>query len=153
MRYLFAWITVAAAWGQTLQIPPAAVSRGSANLFRLIFTSAADRRVAALQWELVIPQELQIDTGSVVPGTAAEAAGKSIKCAGRTEPKTGKILTCILAGGADPIQDGAVAIVKFSAAGDAQRGVVTARIQKVIGVSVDLKKITIADAGGAITIR
>lgn len=154
---ILTWIVAATAWGQTVEMTPAAVDRGSANIFRILLHPQAgkptDKPLVALQWELAVPRGLQIEAPGVVPGTAADLAGKSVNCATRTDPKNGKICVCILAGGIQKIQEGAIAIVKFSAAADAQPGKAIIRIQKIQGVSADLKTVEIADASTPITIR
>jgi hypothetical protein len=142
-----------AAWGQTLQIPPVAVNRASANILRLIFTGRPDHPVSALQWELIVPRGLRIDAPDVVPGTAAESAGKSISCSNRPAPKDGKICVCVLIGGIQPIPDGAIAIVKFSTPGNAPKGKATVRMQNILGVSADLKKLPVPDSAGTITVQ
>jgi len=142
-----------AAWGQTLQIPPVTVNRDSANILRLVFTGRPDQPVSAIQWELVVPREFQIEAADVVPGTAAESAGKSISCSNRTTPKEGKVCLCVLIGGVRPIPDGAIAIVKFSTAADLTKGTASVRLQKILGVSSDLKKLPVPDSSGAIKVQ
>jgi hypothetical protein len=154
---ILTWIVAATAWGQTVEMTPAAVDRGSANIFRILLHpqagKPADKPLLALQWELAVPRGLQIEASGVVAGAAADQAGKSVNCATRTDPKNGKICLCILVGGAQKIQEGAIAIVKVSAAADAQRGNSIVRMQKILGVSPDLKGVELADATTQITIR
>lgn len=145
-------VAMTAAWGQTVQIPPVTVNRDSANILRLLYTGRADQPVSAIQWELVVPKEVRIDAADVAPGTAAESAGKSISCSNRTTA-AGKLCICVLIGGVKPIPDGAIAIVKFSTAADAPTGAATVKLQKILAVSVDLKKMPLTDAAGTIKIQ
>ena len=151
-RCWLAWVTMTAAWGQTLQIPPVTVNRESANILRLVLTGRPGHPVSALQWELIVPRGLQIDAPHVVVGTAAESAGKSISCSNRNAPK-GKICVCVLIGGVQPIPDGAIAIVKFSTSGNTPKGKATVRVQNILGVSADLKKLPVPDSAGIITVQ
>ena len=90
----------------------------------------------------------------MVPGTAADLAGKSVNCATRTDPKNGKICVCILAGGNQKIQEGAIAICEVLRGGRRTTGnSIGTCIQKIQGVSADLKTVEIADASTPITIR
>jgi hypothetical protein len=153
IRLILALTFAGVSWAQTLEIPGAAVTRGSANIFRILLTPNADRPVAALQWELVVPVGLRIEAKDVVVGSAAESAGKSVSCSSRNDPKDGRVCMCILAGGIQSLGEGAIAIVKFSAAADANPGQAIVRMQKIQGVSADLKTVPIAGAEAPITIR
>jgi hypothetical protein len=143
----------ATSWGQTLEMPSVAVDRGSANIFRIVFNPRADKPVAALQWELVAPGSLKIEAAGIVSSSGIEAAGKSITCSNRAIPQDGEVSLCILAGGKQTIPGGAIAIVKFTAATDAKPGQAIVRLQKIQGVSSDLKKVAIADTSATMTIR
>jgi hypothetical protein len=140
-------------WGQTLEMPPVVVDRGSANIFRIVFNPRADKPVAALQWELIAPGSLKIEAAGIVSSSGVDTSGKSITCSNRVVPKDGEVSLCILAGGTQPIPGGAIAIVKFTAAADAKPGPAIVRLQKIQGVSLDLNKVAIADTSATMTIR
>jgi hypothetical protein len=152
-KLIFAGIVAITAWGQTLEISPVTVERGSANIFRIVLDPRVDQPIAALQWELLVPSGLEIEPKGIVTGAAADAAKKSMRCSNQSESKQGRISACILAGGVQEIQAGAIAIVKFAAKADAQPGKAVVRLQRVQGVSADLKRVVIADTNAEITIR
>jgi hypothetical protein len=153
IRLIIALFGIIAVRAQTLEIPSASVDRGSANIFRIMLKSQAQKPITALQWELTIPSGLRVTTDGIVLGDAAESSGKSVACSNRTDTKNGTVYACIVAGGLKPIHGGTVAIVKFSATGDSKAGAVTIGLQRILGVSGDLQKVPIADASTAITIR
>jgi hypothetical protein len=154
MRFTLAWLFLAAAgWAQKLDIPHLAVDRGSANMLRILFHPNTDKPIVALQWQVLVPAGLFIETSGVVAGTAAGSSGKNITCASRTDPEEGKICVCILAGGAQRLPKGPIAILKLTAAKDVPRGTLTMKLQKVLAVSADLQKIQIPDTTASITIR
>jgi hypothetical protein len=140
------------ACAQTLTITPASVDRGTSNIFRILLKPAPNQALTALQWELAIPPGLRVDVSDIVASSAAESSEKTIACAIRRDqpPVT---IACLMAGGRRPLSEGAVAIVKFAAAANAHRGPFAVRVQKALGVSIDLKKIPIADSTATITIR
>jgi hypothetical protein len=152
-KLIYVLLATTAVRAQTLEIPAASVDRGSANIFRVVLRSQAQKPITALQWELIIPPGLLVAADSVATGDAAETAGKSVTCSNRTDTKNGTICACIVAGGLKPVQGGTIAIVKFSAAGGAKAGAVTIGLQRILGVSADLQKVPIADATTAINIR
>jgi hypothetical protein len=144
IRFTFAWLVVTTAWAQAVTVAPVVVDRGSANIFRLLLKPQRENPVVALQWELAAPRGIQIDPAGAVPGTVSESAGKSISCSNRTDPKDGtRICVCILVGGIQPIQEGVIAIVKFNAASDIPAGQAVVQLQKIEGVTADLKRVQI----------
>jgi hypothetical protein len=140
--------------GQTLEVKPVSVSPGSANIFRVVLKPDPAKPVAGLQWDVVYqPVLLRIEPAGILPGSAAEAAGKSITCARRPSDAKTAHLTCILAGGVQPVVAGVLAIVRLDAEPQAPKGVTTVGLEKIIGVSSSLKSITIASATVKVTIR
>ena len=148
IRFLFACLAVATVWGQTITVSPATVEKGSANIFRIEFKPRSDKPVVALQWEMTPPRGIQIEAAGVVSGTATDAAGKSVHCSSRDAS-----CICILAGGNQPLKEGPIVIVKFTAANDAPLGAGIIRIRKIQGVSPDLQALPIAEANATITVR
>jgi hypothetical protein len=130
------------------------VARGSANIFRLALKPDPAKPLVALQWEFVYPAgAVRIEPSGIRPGSAAEAAGKSITCAER--PPDGKALrlACILAGGIQPVSAGVLAIIRVDAAPEAPKGAMTLGLERVAGVSPAIESIPIARASVRITIR
>lgn len=153
IKLIVGLLAILAVRAQTLEMPSASVDRGSANIFRIVLKTQAQRPITALQLELVIPPGLRVAGDGIVPGDAAEAAGKSVSCSNPTETKNGTVFVCIFAGGFKPIQTGTLAIVRFSAASDSRAGTVSLGLRNILGVSADLRKIQLADTSSAITIR
>jgi hypothetical protein len=153
MRFVLALLAVTGAWGQSLEVTPSAVDRGSANIFRILLKSAAGKELAALQWELMVPVQITIEVSGIVTGDAAEGAGKSLTCAAKRSDEPGRIFACILAGGLKTMPAGAIAIVRYAAAENASPGSALVRVEKAVGISADLKKIAVSSGDGVITIR
>src|SRR5262245_14112170 len=128
--FLFAFAT----FGQTLEANPVSVARGSANIFRLALKPDAAKPLVALQWEFAYPAGLlRIEPSGVVPGPAAETAGKSITCGQKASNGKTLRLACILAGGTQMISAGVLAIVRADAASDAPKGLTTIGLERLMG--------------------
>ena len=141
------------ALAQTLEITPVTVDQGSANIFRIVLKPKAEKPIAALQWELVYREGIRIEPSGVVPGTASEAAGKSLTCARKPAAGADSILACILAGGVQTISAGAIAIVRFEAVKDSPKGERNVAVQKIIGVSPTLESIPVETTKASISVR
>ncbi|HZT28390.1 MAG TPA: hypothetical protein VFA33_00805 [Bryobacteraceae bacterium] len=121
----------------------------------IVLVSPAGHEPSALQWEVSFPAaELALEGSGAGLGIAARDAGKGIQCA---EQPSGQVTTrayrCLLAGGQKTIRNGPVAALKLKVGAGARRGDARVRITHAIGVSADLKKATIPDAEGVVTIR
>jgi len=68
IRLIIALFGIIAVRAQTLEIPSASVDRGSANIFRIMLKSQAQKPITALQWELTIPSGLRVTTDGIVLG-------------------------------------------------------------------------------------
>jgi len=154
------WISVAllsalsmTAFSQTVELTPATADRGSVNIFRIVLKSRAEKPLAALQWDLVYREGLRIEPAGVVPGAAAETAGKSVTCARRSSEGANHRLGCILAGGVQALGAGVIAIVRFEAAKDTATGEKIVDLEKVVGVSPALEPITLKNTKAPITVR
>jgi len=141
------------ALAQSLEITPVTVDQGSANIFRIVLKPKAEKPIAALQWELVYRDRIRIEPSGVVPGTASEAAGKSLTCARKPAGGADSILACILAGGVQTISAGAIAIVRFEAVKDSPKGERSVAVQKIIGVSPTLESIPVETTKASISVR
>jgi hypothetical protein len=157
MRFArFGLVVIASAplWGQSLQVSPSAAAPGEAGSFLIKLTTPKGKEVVALQWQVALPLEIAIDPGSIVSGSAAEAAQKSITCASvEKQNRSGPRYACILAGGKKAIGDGPVATVRYRIRNGASAGTVAVRIEKAIGVAGDLRKIDLGSVDGTITIH
>ena len=107
----------------------------------------------ALQWEIQVPLSIRLDPRSIQPGSAAVAAGKSVKCSilanrsGNTSH-----CRCILAGGAMPIANGPVATLKYRTVPKLRPGRYDMNLRNAIAVSESAKKASIKDSTIAITV-
>jgi len=99
----------------------------------------------ALQWELSFPESIQIDPRASA-GEAAAKAGKSIRCEILAN-RQGKTQTCrcILAGGVQPIEGGAVGVVKYAGARNFRPGRYELELKKAFAVTSDMKKLLLKD--------
>jgi hypothetical protein len=155
LRICFALLlTVFTIPGQTLEVNPVSVSPGSANIFRVLLKTNPAKPLAGLQWDLVYPAaRLRIELAGILPGSAAEAAGKSITCARRPSDANTAHVTCILAGGVRPVSAGVLAIVRLDAEPRAPKGVITVGLEQVVGVSASIESIPIASVTVKVKIR
>ena len=142
-----------AATAQTLEVTPATMDRGSANILRITFKPRAEKAITALQWDLVFRQGLRIVPDGVVCGSAAESAGKSLACGRKPSDGGNQRLTCILAGGVQPLREGVIAIIRLEAAGDARKGKTAVDLEKVQGVSPALDSVPMEGTTAPVTIR
>ena len=88
-------------------------------------------------------------------GSRASALSKSLTCALRTaKPRTQRrtAYVCILAGGQKPIGNGPVAEVRYRAQWDVKGAPIRVVIEKILGVSADLKRIPIPNVDAIINI-
>ncbi|MEO8371457.1 MAG: hypothetical protein ABI806_19880 [Candidatus Solibacter sp.] len=141
------------AFGQTLEIPPVTVDRGSANIFRIILKPRAEKPLTALQWDLVYRDCFRIEPPGVVPGGASEAAGKSLTCVRKPQDGANSRLACILAGGDQTFAAGVIAIVRFEAIQNSPKGDSPVDLENVVGVSPALEPVPMKGAQTSITIR
>jgi hypothetical protein len=141
------------ACAQILEMTPAAVDQGSANIFRIILKPGAEKPLAALQWDLVYRNGLRIEATGVVTGAASEQAGKSVTCAARPPEGANYRLVCILAGGVKEIPAGPIAIVRFEAGSDAPKGEMLVSLEKGSGVTPGLESVPVGSTKTSIHIR
>ena len=138
---------------QSLQISDSAVSRKETGSFLIRLETAPDTAPVSLQWEMSVPKEIEIRVNDVLSGSSAESAGKSITCMAVPEDHKAFRCRCILAGGAQPLKNGPVAIVRFRVSSRGRPGDTPIKIEKALGVSKNLKQIRFPEAEGKITIR
>jgi hypothetical protein len=154
MRFGLVVLASVPLWGQSLQVSPGVAARGEAASFLIKLASPKGKELVALQWEISAPPEITIDPGSIVAGSAAESAQKSITCAsGQKQDRGGQRYACILAGGKKNIGDGPVAVVRYNIRHGTGARKVVVRIEKIVGVTGDLKKVDVSNVDGPLTIR
>ena len=153
IRCALVMVVCLTASAQTLEVTPAAVDRGSANILRIVLKPSVEKPIAALQWYLVYREGLRIEPSGVVAGSASEAAGNSVTCAPKPSDGANHRLVCIIAGGVQALPAGAIAIVRFEAAKDTPAGKMNVDLEKVIGVSPSLESVPMEGTKVSITIR
>lgn len=98
-------------WAQSLQILPAPPSGKHSGTFRIMLVSHPPRSPAAIRWRIAVGPGVTVAPQDVVEGSAAEQAKKRLACAAS---KDGQGVVCVVAGGREPIPDGALAAVRFT---------------------------------------
>jgi hypothetical protein len=153
MRLIFMAFTSATLWAQSVQMPPSKATEGGFGALLIALKSPAGKETVALQWKLAVPAEVIIEPDDILAGSAAESAEKAITCAvTEKNAASGSRYSCVLAGGRKPLQDGPVAVIRYKIRDKARTGVVTVRMENILGVSANLKKIELANVEGTITI-
>jgi len=137
-------------YAQTLQLPREVVKISGSEAVLKLTLSAADKKLTAMQWDIIIPAEQTLETHNL--GAAGRSAEKVLQCAGDARVG-GKVHTyrCILAGGLKPIPSGDVAELRFKIRRDA--GPIKIRIDHAKGVTADLKATDFASSEGTIVVR
>lgn len=109
----------------------------------------------ALQWEFFVPPVLTIRSADITIGQAAEAARKSLTCVTKAAKpmQRGTRYACILAGGQAPIGSGAIVVVQYRAQWDVKGTPIRVAIEKIVGASADLKRISIPNMDATIDIE
>jgi hypothetical protein len=120
-----------------------------------MLSSPAGKEPLGIQWNLRIPDGIQIAIEDVTAGDAAVAVDKTVTCAFRTAQgrEQQKTLTCILVGGRKAIANGTAAVVAFRVDPRRAKGDAQVVLEKILGVGADLEGVAIADANGTLTIQ
>lgn len=145
------WLMLVAVrlYGQSLQLPSEVNATRNSNVTLALSLSAGQRKLTALQWEIVVPiEQTTLETYKV--GSMGRSAEKTLQCAGGRVAGKLHIYRCILAGGLKPIQNGDVADLRFSVR---NASLIKIRIENAKGVSADLKATDFAASEGRIVIR
>jgi hypothetical protein len=142
--------------GQSLLVPPSRTDLKTPGVFSVTIDSPPGKAPVALQWEFSIPPVIVISVADITVGKAAESARKSLTCA--TRPNKPAIqrrmrVACILAGGKDPIPNGAIAVIQYHAQWDVKGAQIRVAVENILGASVDLKSIPIPNVDEIIDIR
>src|SRR5581483_2044493 len=126
---------------QSLEISNSAAGRGETGSFLIRLEAPPRIAPVSLQWDLSVSGQVVVKVSDVVPGSSAEAAGKTIACVAAPENRGESRFRCILAGGSQPLRSGPVAIVKYAIPSRARPGGIPVRLEKEVGVSNDLRRI------------
>jgi len=142
------------AWGQSLRISPATVSRGGEVSIEISLESPAGKEPLGLQWEMAVPKAEITLLDKVAPGAAATAAGKLVRCAPKKGSQTAAmaVSACILIGGQKPIQNGAIAVMPLRASANAHLGAAKIRLEKPLAVGANSKGVPLAASEAVLTI-
>jgi hypothetical protein len=143
-------------FSQSLLVPPSRTDLKTPGVFSVTLDSPPGKAPVALQWEFSIPTVIVISIADITIGKAAESARKSLTCATRPSkpPRQRRMrVACILAGGANPITDGPIAVVQYHAQWDVEGAQIRVAVENILGVSVDLKPIPIPNVDEIIDIR
>jgi hypothetical protein len=144
-----------ATWGYLgnqarLQVSSVSGAPGEKVGLEISLDSPAGSAPVALQWETIFPAQILEDGGNgPEPGRAASDSGKSLTC---TLRKTYSYL-CILVGGQKPVANGPIATLRFKIRPEARAGTTVVRVERAEAVTADLKKLTVKDAEGTVTIH
>lgn len=154
------WLVLLSAAGlvlsaQTMEISSASASPGERASVVITFHPGKNSNILGLQWETIFSmRQLGIEEGGAVISDAAKAAGKSLTCAGKAAKEPGLYsYACILIGGQNEIPGGPVATLRFRVTAQAHADATPLRVAHVEAVSKDLRRVTLPDAQGAITVK
>jgi len=137
---------------QSLQVSSAKAPRGERVTLEISLNSPPGHEPLGLQWEITFPVKQLTLADGVSPGPAAEAAGKSLRCAAK--PEAGGIggSRCLLIGGGQPIAGGVIARLQFRVLAAARKGAARVRVDQAIAVSKDMQQSPLAAAEATVTI-
>jgi hypothetical protein len=151
---LFAAVPASTLFAQSLQLSSAAASRGTRVVIEISLQSPQGKEPAALQWEATIPTaELSLVDQEVTVGPAAKQAGKSVTCAVKGKPDKTLTSICILAGGAQQIQNGVIALLMLKVPQEAPIGPARIQVARAIAVSRDVTEVPMNPIETVVSIR
>lgn len=140
--------------GPTLRIPTAEGTPGGLTDAEIVLESPSGKEPLGLQWQVWLPSgQLRLEDQRILPGAAAQAAGKTLRCSERKNTGGTPVTMCLLTGGDKPIRNGTIALLKLRVLPDAKAGTAKIRVESGLGVSRDLKAVPIGVTEGGVTIR
>ena len=154
MKWLLLTCTSSLAlFAQKLEVSSKAASPGDRTSVVISVVLPKGSGVVGVQWETTFsPQQMSIDGSGPEASDAAKAAGKSLTCA-KKAAKDFQTYTCILIGGQEPIEGGPVAVFNFHISPKAQSGDIRVRIAHAEAVTKDIRKLSLPEAEGTITVK
>jgi hypothetical protein len=130
-----------AAQGQSLRLAYARPA-SAACLVEILLDSPAGKAPVALQWETTLESVDLTFVQDALPLKPNAVPGKSIRCAPKSKTAGAQTFVCMLAGGVDPIPNGAVARLQLTRASGKSTTPVRVRIDQAIGVYKDLRRVS-----------
>jgi hypothetical protein len=155
LPWLLAACSIPNADGQSLRVSPVTATAGEWVTIQIFFESAPDREPAALEWDTDIPSsqlELESERMARAPLLVKEA-GKALACAVARRRADTQLLHCVLAGGLKSIPSGAIVLLTLKIPEKVQTGTARIRVEHALGVTRDLKELSIDPAEGAVNVR
>jgi hypothetical protein len=142
-----------ALYAQTLKVSSKSASPGERTTAVVSFDLPMGSDVLGLQWETTFSaQQMSIEGSGPEASDSAKAAGKVLRCAGKTAKELYSY-TCILIGGQKQIESGPIAVFNFHISPKAQWGATPVRVGRAEAVTKDLRKIFLPDAEGKVTVK
>ena len=143
---------------QSLSIPPMTVMGGEpASLYLVLQTPPGKKAPVALQWHIRFPAGAVVEAKDIRVGSTAESVQKSLACAiakgAKPAPEFGNVFVCMLAGGQKPLPDGTVAVARYRIPVELRRQELKARVEAILGVTVDLEKLSMPAAEGTVSVK
>ena len=140
--------------GQALRASPASAAAGQFAIVEIAFQPKQGQQVVALQFDAVIPRQLEVDTRSLPRLLlAVKNTGKLFNCAVPEKTADSQRLRCIVAGGQKAIPAGPLAVLTLKVPEKAPPGAVHIRFEQALAVLPDLKQLPIDPSEGVVTIR
>jgi hypothetical protein len=122
-------------FAQSLKIQSSVVRKGEAGSLHFVLDAPAASAPVALQWDLILPQDVTTGISDLVMDGAPESVNKSLSCVDKHE--TPQRYSCTIAGGNKPIPNGPVAAIRYRIAVEVRKVSGKARIEKAVGVKSD----------------
>ena len=140
-------------YAQNLRLTPTEGAPGDNVNIAISLKSPKGQEPSTLQWEITIPLDKVGPLQETSTAAAAQAEGKSLICS--VKSKTTEVYTtvCILAGGQQPIRNGAVAIFHLTLSPNAPPGQFRIRLDEAIAVYKDLRRKAMEPTETTVTVR
>jgi len=149
---LLVCVSSLALYTQTLEVSSKSASPGERATVVVSIHAAKGITVLGLQWETTFSaQNMSIVGRGPEASDAAIAVGKSLTCAGKTTKELYSY-TCILIGGQRQIESGPIAVFNFHISPKAS-GATPVRVRHAEAVTKDLRKLSLRDAEGRVTVK
>jgi hypothetical protein len=126
---------------QSLQILPAPPgSADGSGSFHIMMVAPDGKAPAALEWSLSPIEGVRIGNTEIKAAAAVIQLQKTLTCAPPPEKTTATAYVCIIAGGREPIPNGPIAAVRFTAAEGT--GAVTIHLHGILGATPDAQPVS-----------
>jgi hypothetical protein len=148
---IFLFALCAELTAQTLSIPQSTAKPGGAGSLLLRLDSPTPAALA-IQWRLVFPKGITVANADIVSGSAAESAAKALTCV-LVERMQMQVFACVLAGGKQAIGRGTLATVRYRVSPGVSNIADKVKVESVIAITADEKKLNIPAVEGAILVQ